>query len=160
MAQAGRTSCHATAVLPRRRWCPARILTHPETGARLSFGRTRYRPPADLVQVVRKRDEVCPFACCRKHGKACQSDHSQAFRAVGSTGGNGSREPGAALPGRHRQRIEPLTAQPLNGTSGTGGQPNDDWLPPMHPARMARATGDRQQQDTPPTSQQQDPPPF
>jgi hypothetical protein len=63
-----------------------RILTHPETGARLSYGRTRYRPPKDLQRMVRQRDEICPFAGCRKHGTACQIDHTTAFRAGGAKG--------------------------------------------------------------------------
>jgi truncated hemoglobin YjbI len=33
-----------------------RILTHPETGAVLSFGRTKYRPPKDLRNFIRMRD--------------------------------------------------------------------------------------------------------
>ena len=188
-----------------------RILTHPETGARLSYGRTRYRPPADLARAVRKRDEVCPFAGCRKHGKACQIDHTQAFRADGGRGetdagnlgppcethhglktragwkmtqptpgvfevttpagrtytdrpGEDNDTPGqpayppavaAALPADHRERIEPLTAEPRSGTCAAGGQPDDDWLPAWHPARQ-RA----RQAPTPSDRQQQDPPPF
>jgi Domain of unknown function (DUF222)/HNH endonuclease len=33
-----------------------RILTHPETGAFLSFGRTKYRPPKNLAKSIRMRD--------------------------------------------------------------------------------------------------------
>ncbi|WP_277883545.1 HNH endonuclease signature motif containing protein [Arthrobacter sulfonylureivorans] len=191
-----------------------RILTHPETGARLSYGKSRYRPPADLARMVRKRDEVCPFAGCRKHGKACQIDHTQAFRADGATGetdaGNlgppcethhglktnagwkmAQPSPGVfevttpagrtytdrpgedvapsgrpayppavavALPEDQRRQIEPLVIQPPTGP-GPGEATDDDWLPAWHPARKARAAGDRQQ-DAPSPNQLQDPPPF
>ncbi|HXF03122.1 MAG TPA: hypothetical protein VN601_09050, partial [Arthrobacter sp.] len=148
--------------------------------------------------------------------KACQIDHTQAFRADGGRGetdagnlgppcethhglktragwkmtqpipgvfevttpagrtytdrpGEDNAPPGqpayppavaAALPEQQRPRIKPLTVKTPGGTGATGGQPDDDdWLPAWHPARKARATGDRPQQDPPP-SQQQDPPPF
>jgi hypothetical protein len=38
-----------------------RILTHPETGAYLSYGRDKYRVPADLAGYLRVRDGVCRF---------------------------------------------------------------------------------------------------
>ena len=38
-----------------------RILTHPETGAYLSYGRTSYRVPADLAGYLKVRDGGCRF---------------------------------------------------------------------------------------------------
>ncbi|MGW6173341.1 DUF222 domain-containing protein [Arthrobacter sp. NPDC055138] len=121
-----------------------RILTHPETGARLSYGRTRYRPPADLARTVRKRDEVCPFAGCRKHGKACQIDHTQAFRADGARGETDAGNLGPPCETHHglKTRAGWKMAQPAPGvfevTTPAGrtytDRPGEDNDPPGRPA--------------------------
>ncbi|TJY67659.1 DUF222 domain-containing protein [Arthrobacter sp. CAU 1506] len=121
-----------------------RILTHPETGARLSYGRTRYRPPADLARAVRKRDEVCPFAGCRKNGKACQIDHTQAFRADGGTGATDAENLGPPCETHHRLKTNAgwKMTQPTPGvfnvTTPAGrtytDRPGEDNDPPGQPA--------------------------
>ncbi|MCG2620294.1 HNH endonuclease [Arthrobacter sp. I2-34] len=62
-----------------------RVLTHPETGVRLSWGRTTYRVPQDLARVVRHRHPVCTFAGCRRGAGTCELDHTVAFADGGET---------------------------------------------------------------------------
>jgi len=62
-----------------------RVLTHPETGVRLSWGRTTYRVPKDLARVVRHRHPVCTFAGCRYAAQSCELDHTVAFADGGET---------------------------------------------------------------------------
>jgi hypothetical protein len=62
-----------------------RVLTHPETGVRLSWGRTTYRVPKDLARVVRHRHPVCTFAGCRQGAGTCELDHTVAFADGGET---------------------------------------------------------------------------
>jgi hypothetical protein len=62
-----------------------RVLTHPETGAVLSVGRERYRPPADLKTALAIRDETCRFPGCRRRAMRCDLDHARAWDHHGST---------------------------------------------------------------------------
>ncbi len=136
-----------------------RILTHPETGARLSYGRTRYRPPADLARAVRKRDEMCPFAGCRKHGKACQIDHTRAFRADGGRGETDAGNLGPPCETHHglKTRAGWKMTQPIPGvfevTTPAGrtytdrpGEDNDAPGQPQYPPAVAAALPEQQRQ--------------
>lgn len=62
-----------------------RLLTHPETGIRLSWGRSTYRVPADLARAVRHRNPACTFAGCRRAALHCELDHTRAFAEGGTT---------------------------------------------------------------------------
>jgi hypothetical protein len=62
-----------------------RVLTHPETGAVLSVGRERYRPPADLKTALAIRDETCRFPGCRRRAMRCDLDHARAWAHSGRT---------------------------------------------------------------------------
>ncbi len=53
-----------------------RILTHPETGAYLSYSRTTYRVPADLARYLRTRDGTCRFPGCARRATTCDLDHT------------------------------------------------------------------------------------
>ncbi len=53
-----------------------RILTHPETGAILSVGRSSYVVPADLRTWLRIRDHTCRFPGCNQRATSCDVDHS------------------------------------------------------------------------------------
>ncbi|WP_328608666.1 13E12 repeat family protein [Amycolatopsis sp. NBC_00345] len=44
-----------------------RIITEPDTGQVLSVGRTRYRPPAALADLVQVRDRVCQHPGCHQY---------------------------------------------------------------------------------------------
>ena len=54
-----------------------RLLTHPETGAVLSVGRTSYAVPADLRTWLRVRDGTCRFPGCSRAARNCEIDHTE-----------------------------------------------------------------------------------
>lgn len=54
-----------------------RLLTHPETGAVLSVGRTSYVVPADLRTWLRVRDGTCRFPGCSRAASICEIDHTR-----------------------------------------------------------------------------------
>lgn len=62
-----------------------RILTDPETGAVLRYGRSTRRVPADLAGWLRVRDGQCRFPGCGKPAAACDLDHTTPWKADGDT---------------------------------------------------------------------------
>jgi hypothetical protein len=62
-----------------------RILTHPETGAFLSYGRTSYRVPADLAGYLAVRDGRCRFPGCGRRARSADLDHTVDWAHGGST---------------------------------------------------------------------------
>jgi hypothetical protein len=62
-----------------------RVLVHPETGAYLSYGRNRYRAPADLAGYLRIRDGRCRFPGCARRAGRCDVDHTIARARNGVT---------------------------------------------------------------------------
>jgi hypothetical protein len=62
-----------------------RLLTHPETGAVLSVGRTRYAVPADLRTWLRVRDGTCRFPGCSRAARKCELDHTKDWQFDGET---------------------------------------------------------------------------
>lgn len=62
-----------------------RILTDPEDGATLSFGRTTYRVPTELKRYLRMRDEVCRFVGCTRSAAHCDIDHTVPWAEDGET---------------------------------------------------------------------------
>ncbi|MFZ4895826.1 DUF222 domain-containing protein [Plantibacter sp. Mn2098] len=62
-----------------------RILTHPETGAVLSVGRDRYKPPPDLKRALMIRDTHCRAPGCTRPARRCDLDHTIAWSAGGET---------------------------------------------------------------------------
>lgn len=62
-----------------------RILTHPETGARLSVGRTRYKAPRDLRDAVRVRDRTCCHPGCNRLAANSDLDHTVPWSRGGET---------------------------------------------------------------------------
>ncbi|WP_245580269.1 HNH endonuclease signature motif containing protein [Arthrobacter castelli] len=53
-----------------------RLLTHPETGAPLSYGRDSYAVPKDLQKMARLRDRTCRGYGCNKAARHCDLDHT------------------------------------------------------------------------------------
>ncbi|MHA7207491.1 HNH endonuclease [Arthrobacter sp. MDT1-65] len=62
-----------------------RILTHPETGAVLSVGRTTYTVPADLKHWLRVRDQTCRHPGCTIPASRCDLDHTVPWSHHGPT---------------------------------------------------------------------------
>ncbi|MEE6280099.1 HNH endonuclease signature motif containing protein [Georgenia sp. MJ170] len=62
-----------------------RIVTDPLSGIVLDHGRTRYRPPADLAELVRLRDGTCVRPGCSSPARICELDHTVAWSNNGTT---------------------------------------------------------------------------
>ncbi|WP_395244143.1 DUF222 domain-containing protein [Agromyces sp. MMS24-K17] len=76
-----------------------RILTHPETGAFLSYGRTTYRVPADLAGYLQVRDGGCRFPGCGRRARDTDLDHTRDW----AHGGDTSHENLACLCRKHHR---------------------------------------------------------
>jgi len=62
-----------------------RILIHPETGAVLSVGRTKYKVPKDLRRWLQLRDGTCRAAGCNRRVQDCDIDHTIPWANGGET---------------------------------------------------------------------------
>ncbi|WP_460572437.1 HNH endonuclease signature motif containing protein, partial [Flaviaesturariibacter terrae] len=62
-----------------------RILVHPETGAVLSVGRNRYRPPKHLQDWVRITNPTCIHPGCNRSSWSCEIDHVTPWAHGGKT---------------------------------------------------------------------------
>jgi len=56
-----------------------RLLTDPITGVVVDVGTTTYRPPSDLLRLVRARDRYCRFPGCSRPALVCDVDHVVPF---------------------------------------------------------------------------------
>ena len=93
-----------------------RLVTDPASGVVIDVGRTRYRPPAGLADLVRARDRACVFPTCQTPAERCDIDHLTAW----SQGGTTSLDNLATLcEAHHRLKHTPgwvLTRDQANGT--------------------------------------------
>jgi len=62
-----------------------RLVTDPASGTVVDVGRTRYRPPAGLADLVRARDRACVFPTCQTPACRCDIDHLTAWSQGGTT---------------------------------------------------------------------------
>ena len=62
-----------------------RLITDPASGVVIDVGRTRYRPPVGLADLVRARDRVCVFPTCQTPAERCDIDHLTAWSQGGTT---------------------------------------------------------------------------
>ena len=62
-----------------------RLVTDPASGTVLDVGRTRYRPPVGLADLVRARDTTCVFPTCQTPASRCDIDHLTAWSQGGTT---------------------------------------------------------------------------
>ena len=62
-----------------------RLITDPVSGVVIDVGRTRYRPPAGLADLVRARDRACVFPTCQTPASRCDIDHLTAWSQGGTT---------------------------------------------------------------------------
>jgi hypothetical protein len=65
-----------------------RIVTDPLTGTVIDVGRTTYRPPTALADLVRARDGTCRFPGCRRSAAGCELDHLVPFPDGPTSAGN------------------------------------------------------------------------
>ncbi|MCD2443280.1 HNH endonuclease [Agromyces sp. SYSU K20354] len=142
-----------------------RILTHPETGAYLSYGRASYRVPADLAGYLRVRDGGCRFPGCGRRAVSSDIDHTvdwafdgrtehdnlahlcrKHHRLKHRTGWRMAQEPGGAVrwespAGRvYRSRPEhPFAPRPAsrNANTRTSSRPPDAMEDPEAPPLAA-----------------------
>jgi len=68
-----------------------RLVTDLQTGTVLDVGKTRYRPPEDLAEIIRARDPYCVSPICNTASRSCDLDHRVPFNPDG-TGGATSTE--------------------------------------------------------------------
>ena len=62
-----------------------RLVPAPARGTVVDVGRTRYRPPAGLADLVRARDRACVFPTCQTPAERCDIDHLTAWSQGGTT---------------------------------------------------------------------------
>ena len=93
-----------------------RLITDPTSGTVIDVGRTRYRPPAGLADLVRARDGGCVFPTCQTPASRCDIDHLTAW----SQGGTTSLDNLATLcEAHHRLKHTPGWALTRDQASGT-----------------------------------------
>jgi len=93
-----------------------RLITDPASGTVVDVGRTRYRPPAGLADLVRARDRACVFPTCQTPSERCDIDHLTAW----SQGGTTSLDNLVVLcQAHHRLKHTPGWALTRDNTSGT-----------------------------------------
>ncbi|MPY97218.1 MAG: DUF222 domain-containing protein [Actinophytocola sp.] len=68
---------------PKSTW--RRLLTDPPTGQLLEMGRHRYKPPAQLGDYIRARDQRCLVPGCNRPSRRCDTDHSIEWQHHGTT---------------------------------------------------------------------------
>ncbi|HLY33978.1 MAG TPA: DUF222 domain-containing protein, partial [Jatrophihabitantaceae bacterium] len=140
-----------------------RMLTD-ERGPLVEYGRTTYRPPADLARFVIARNRTCCFPGCSRAAARCELDHCRDWADDGTTDATNLY----ALCPRHHHlkheagwRYEPLPDGDLLWTSRTGHRyrraarvyPDETYL--TDPARRRRPVGDARNESAAP-----DEPPF
>ncbi len=115
-----------------------RILTHPETGAYLSYGRTSYRVPADLAGYLRIRDGGCRFPGCTRTAVRTDIDHTTDWQSGGHT-----RHDNLAHLCRKHHRLKhhtpwSMTQQPGGEIRWTSPAGREHTTTPAHPFAPAR----------------------
>ena len=123
-----------------------RLVTDPASGVVIDVGRTRYRPPAGLADLVRARDRACVFPTCQTPAKRCDIDHLTAW----SQGGTTSLDNLATLcEAHHRLKHTPGWALTRDQSSGIlSWHTPDKTVYQRHPngtiTRLPRKTGPHQ----------------
>ena len=123
-----------------------RLVTDPVGGTVVDVGRTRYRPPAGLADLVRARDRACVFPTCQIPAERCDIDHLTAW----SQGGTTSLDNLATLcEAHHRLKHTPGWALTRDQASGIlSWHTPDKTVYQRHPngtiTRLPRKTGPHQ----------------
>ncbi|WP_104163221.1 HNH endonuclease signature motif containing protein [Cryobacterium sp. N22] len=159
-----------------------RILTHPETGCRLSMGRDTHNPPADMRRYLDARDQTCQGIGCNRRATLSEIDHTQAWNTGGRTDADNlvhlckgchrlkhqssfstSQGPGGALtwttPAGKKYRSAPANTDPASYNSQPTGRPIDPTATPAPPT-PAPAPDPVSPSESAPRLGADDPPPF
>ena len=123
-----------------------RLVTDPASGVVIDVGRTRYRPPAGLADLVRARDRACVFPTCQTPAERCDIDHLTAW----SQGGTTSLDNLATLCEAHHR----LKHTPRMGPHPRPGR----WDPVLAHPRQDRLPAPPQRHHHPPAPQDRPPP--
>jgi len=161
-----------------------RILTHPETGCRLSMGREQYAPPADMRRYLDARDQTCQGIGCNRRATLSEIDHTQAWNTGGRTDVDNlvhlckschrlkhqssfttSQGPGGALtwttPAGKKYRSAPATTDPASyDPNSTDNRPTDPIDAAATPAPPTPAPAPARPSASAPRLGADDPPPF
>jgi len=62
-----------------------RLISDPQTGALLDYGRETYQPPQALIDFLIARDRTCRFPGCRRSAALSDLDHAQSWEEGGTT---------------------------------------------------------------------------
>jgi hypothetical protein len=121
-----------------------RIVTEPDTGQVLSVGRTRYRPPAALADLVQARDRECQHPGCHRPSQYSDIDHTRDFAQGGQTA---EENLGPRCRRHHRLKDEPgWTYATASGGQGTITTPTGRMYattpPLLHESRASDAAGE------------------
>lgn len=135
-----------------------RILTAPVTGITLAYDRTVYRPPADLRNNIRDRDQGCRFPGCNIPAQSCEVDHTINWEWGGPTHADNL----ACLCRRHHVlkhqsewKVKQIRAGTLHWTSPTGHSHTTRPPQPQYHPKISRGVA-----QIPSTEHSTDPPPF
>jgi len=130
-----------------------RILTHPETAAVLSVGRSSYRVPADLRRALAHRDVTCRFPGCTRSARASDIDHTIEWQHDGRTDADNL----AHLCRHHHRlrhtttwRVRHLQGGVLEWTSPTGRHHTTAPEPPEPPERLFGGPSEWRREGDPP----------
>ena len=123
-----------------------RLITDPANGTVLDVGRTRYRPPAGLADLVRARDRACVFPTCQTPACRCDIDHLTAWSQGGTTSLNNLV---TLCEAHHRLKHTPGWALTRDQASGTlSWHTPDKTIYQRHPdgtiTRLPHKVGPRQ----------------
>jgi len=132
-----------------------RLLTD-DRGRLLDYGRSTYRPPKDLAELVVARDRTCRFGQCNRSARRCDIDHRIRYSAGGETSADNCQ---SLCPRHHHVKdddtgwsVQPLDTGELKWTSPTGHV----YVKPAATYPIDRATTVAAQA----SSVDPDPPPF
>ena len=123
-----------------------RLVTDPVGGTVVDVGRTRYRPPAGLADLVRARDRACVFPTCQTPAERCDIDHLTAWSQGGTTSLNNLA---TLCEAHHRLKHTPGWALTRDQTTGTlSWHTPDKTVYQRHPngtiTRLPKRVGPRQ----------------
>lgn len=118
-----------------------RLVTDPLSSALLDVGRSRYRPPADLDEFIRLRDDACVRPGCSVPTTSCDLDHTVPYGDPDAPGPHapglhapgssalGSSVPGSSAPGSSAPRPHAPGSSAPGATTAPSDRAGSDAVP-------------------------------